>query len=243
MIQFFPTYAKNRKSNNVASHKREILFKASVMSKSQYLQKKLKLLCIWVCYVYSLQNNGNKKVGSMSVSGKLPTFPSPNLTLTPTSFFGQNVWFGRGRWAVSEKRPLIQKVKYFANNMIACVSFTVWRTSPGLHSRSSSVVWHTTWQWRHPIICTHFTCNNRNVPPSTWSTAGPHFRDESLPRACLEPTRVNHQALQVTSDLHSGANHDRDWTTVSPACSGSSRSATEQRHEATAKERTYQWPG
>ena len=27
-------------------------------------------------------------------SGKLPTYPSPNLTLTPASFFGQNVGVG-----------------------------------------------------------------------------------------------------------------------------------------------------
>ena len=35
-------------------------------------------------------------LGSMGVSGNLPTFPSPNLTLTLTPFFGQNVRFGEG---------------------------------------------------------------------------------------------------------------------------------------------------
>ena len=33
---------------------------------------------------------------SMSVVEKLPTYPSPNLTLTLTSRFGQNVRFGEG---------------------------------------------------------------------------------------------------------------------------------------------------
>ena len=36
------------------------------------------------------------KAGSMVFSGKLPTYPSRNLTLTLTSFFGQNVRFGEG---------------------------------------------------------------------------------------------------------------------------------------------------
>ena len=34
--------------------------------------------------------------GSIFVSGKLPTYPSPNLTLPLTSHFGQNVRFGTG---------------------------------------------------------------------------------------------------------------------------------------------------
>ena len=38
------------------------------------------------------------------VSGKPPTYPSPNLTLTLTSHFGKNE---RGRWAVSQKYTLI----------------------------------------------------------------------------------------------------------------------------------------
>ena len=33
---------------------------------------------------------------SFVVSGKLPTYLSPNLTLALTSFFGQNVRFGEG---------------------------------------------------------------------------------------------------------------------------------------------------
>ena len=35
--------------------------------------------------------------GSMHVFGKLPTYPSPNLTLTITSHFKQNVRFGEGK--------------------------------------------------------------------------------------------------------------------------------------------------
>ena len=39
--------------------------------------------------------------GSMYVSGKLATYPSPNLTLTLSSRFGQILGLGRGRLAVS----------------------------------------------------------------------------------------------------------------------------------------------
>ena len=35
-------------------------------------------------------------MGSAYVSGKLTTYPSPNLTLTLTSHFGQNVGLGEG---------------------------------------------------------------------------------------------------------------------------------------------------
>ena len=34
--------------------------------------------------------------GSLYVSGKLPTYPSPNPTLTLTSHLGQNVGLGEG---------------------------------------------------------------------------------------------------------------------------------------------------
>ena len=45
-------------------------------------------------------------VESMYVYGKQPAYPSPNLTLTLTSHFGQNVRFGKGRWAFSQKQVL-----------------------------------------------------------------------------------------------------------------------------------------
>ena len=45
--------------------------------------------------------------GSMYVSGKLPTYPSPKLTLTLTSRFGKNVRFGKGLWGVAQKHSLI----------------------------------------------------------------------------------------------------------------------------------------
>ena len=37
-----------------------------------------------------------RKYGSMYVFGKLPTYPSPKITLTLTSQFGQNVDLGEG---------------------------------------------------------------------------------------------------------------------------------------------------
>ena len=36
------------------------------------------------------------------VSVKLPTYSSPKPTLTLSSYLGQNVGLGRGRWAVSQ---------------------------------------------------------------------------------------------------------------------------------------------
>ena len=44
--------------------------------------------------------------GSKYVSGKLPTYPSPNLTFWPKQKVSVNVRFGRGRWAVSQKHTL-----------------------------------------------------------------------------------------------------------------------------------------
>ena len=40
------------------------------------------------------------------VSVKLPTYSSPKPTLTLSSYLGQNVGLGRGRWAVSQKRKM-----------------------------------------------------------------------------------------------------------------------------------------
>ena len=45
--------------------------------------------------------------GSMCVSGKLPTYPSPNLTLTLLTL-GKMLGLGRGRRAVSHKHTLIR---------------------------------------------------------------------------------------------------------------------------------------
>ena len=42
-------------------------------------------------------------IGSMYVSGKLPTYPSPNLTLTLLAS-NKMLGLGRGRWAVSQKK-------------------------------------------------------------------------------------------------------------------------------------------
>ena len=42
-------------------------------------------------------------LGSLYVSGKLPTYPFPKATLTLTSHLGKNVGLGRGRWTVSHK--------------------------------------------------------------------------------------------------------------------------------------------
>ena len=48
-------------------------------------------------------------LGSMYVSGKLPTYPFPNLTLRHTSHSGKTTALGRGRWAVprNKKHTLI----------------------------------------------------------------------------------------------------------------------------------------
>ena len=48
--------------------------------------------------------------GSLHVSGKLPTCPSPKPTLTLSSHLGQDVGLGRGRRAVSQKRIMIPQI-------------------------------------------------------------------------------------------------------------------------------------
>ena len=45
---------------------------------------------------------------AIQFSGKVPTYPSPNLTLTLILSLGKMLGLGRGRWSVSQKRPLIQ---------------------------------------------------------------------------------------------------------------------------------------
>ena len=49
-----------------------------------------------------------RMAGSFYVSVKLPTYPSPKPTLTLSSHLELIVGLGRGRWAVSEKRKMIQ---------------------------------------------------------------------------------------------------------------------------------------
>ena len=54
--------------------------------------------------------------GSIQVSGKLPTYPSPKLILTLASHLGQNVGLGRGWWAVSWKpKPIVSQLKHSSN--------------------------------------------------------------------------------------------------------------------------------
>ena len=50
----------------------------------------------------------------MYVSEKLPTYPSPNLTLTLTSPL--HVGLGRGRWAVCQTHTLIQGFHYLTGS-------------------------------------------------------------------------------------------------------------------------------
>ena len=50
--------------------------------------------------ISSAERKSHKKSGSMYVSGKLPTYPSPNLTFCPKREVLM-LGLGRGRWAVS----------------------------------------------------------------------------------------------------------------------------------------------
>ena len=49
-------------------------------------------------FIYCMYNTEihGKKTGSIKVSGKLPTYPSPKPTLSLTSHLGQNVGLGEG---------------------------------------------------------------------------------------------------------------------------------------------------
>ena len=51
-----------------------------------------------------------RNLRSFYVSVKLPTYPSPKPTLTLSSYLGQNVGLGRGRWSVSQKRKMIRNL-------------------------------------------------------------------------------------------------------------------------------------
>ena len=53
-----------------------------------------------------------REIGEWEVSGKLPTYPSPKLTLTLTSHLGQNDGLGEGRWTVSQKPKLKQSLSW-----------------------------------------------------------------------------------------------------------------------------------
>ena len=70
--------------------------------------------CLFLVSLFRIQLHfySKEEVGMeflpVRVSGKLPSYPSPNLTSTLTSRFGQNLDLGRGRWTVSQKRQLIR---------------------------------------------------------------------------------------------------------------------------------------
>ena len=68
----------------------------------------------------------------MHVSGKLPTYPSPSLTLTLTSALSKMLGLGRGGWAVSQKHSLIPAGN--RGGMVAqwLVQLTLDHLSPGL---------------------------------------------------------------------------------------------------------------
>ena len=52
--------------------------------------------------------SSNEAFGSFYVSVKLPTYPSPKPTLTLSFTQGQVLAMERGRWAVPQKRNMIQ---------------------------------------------------------------------------------------------------------------------------------------
>ena len=58
-------------------------------------------LSVYCAYAFQRRNNNDpifseKKRGSLYVSVKLPTYPSPKPTLTLSSYLGQNVGLGGG---------------------------------------------------------------------------------------------------------------------------------------------------
>ena len=61
----------------------------------------------WMVWVWALARA--LKFGSMYVSRKLPTYPSPILTSCPKREVSVNLGLGRGRWAISQKHTLIRK--------------------------------------------------------------------------------------------------------------------------------------
>ena len=61
----------------------------------------------WIVFCTFIDEKVSAIMGSVYVSLKLPTYPSPKPTLTLSSYLGQNVGLGRGTWAVSQKRKVI----------------------------------------------------------------------------------------------------------------------------------------
>ena len=53
-----------------------------------------------------------------------PPTASPNLTWTLTSFFGQRLGLGRGRWAVFQKHTLIQHIKNSGKVLLTFLGIT-----------------------------------------------------------------------------------------------------------------------
>ena len=67
--------------------------------------------------IFLLINTGTKTFRSTKhnpnyVSGKLLTYPSPNLTLTLNSRFGHDGWFGEG-WLVSFPKTYIDPPSFW----------------------------------------------------------------------------------------------------------------------------------
>ena len=61
-----------------------------------------------------------RKDGSLDVSRKLSTHPSPKPTISPSFHLEQNLGLGEGRWAVSQKRIIVNSLpipyNYFTRN-------------------------------------------------------------------------------------------------------------------------------
>ena len=72
----------------------------------------------------------NKSLGS--ISGKLPTCPSPKPTITLTSHSAQNVGFGDGRWA----RAVSQKTQLEVFSFELSYGIRSWRLHKALRGRT-----------------------------------------------------------------------------------------------------------
>ena len=86
------------------------------------------------------------KVGSLYVTGKLPTYPSPKLKLTLTSHLGQNVGLGEGRWVVSRKRIMMTTPLF---PVLTNVQLPCWKAFLGvgrIRFTQSRGDWFGTWQ-------------------------------------------------------------------------------------------------
>ena len=124
----------------------ELLTKTCLSSCKQENTQKPTITFFFYMNGFAVHVCRHTKVGSLYVTGKLPTYPSPKLTLTLTSHLGQNVGLGEGRWAVSRKRIMMTTPLF---PVLTNVQLPCWKAFLGvgrIRFTQSRGDWFESWQ-------------------------------------------------------------------------------------------------